>query len=469
MSQAVHPVDEVLPAPKLAVLGLQHVLVMYAGAVAVPLIIGRALKLPPEEVAILISADLFACGLATLAQCLGFLGVGIRLPVMMGVTFASVGPMVAMGVGNPTLDVPGIGLLGIYGSVIAAGIFSIIVAPFVSRLLPLFPPVVTGTIIMVIGISLMRVGINWAGGGLPFFPQTIDGKSVLVANTAYGQLQGLGIALFVLLVILAFIRFGKGFVANVAVLLGIIAGAVLATVLGIMHFEKVAAAPWFDIVKPFHFGMPTFHLVPIITMCIVMIVVMIESLGMFLALSDMTGKPVDEKALARGLRADGVGTLLGGIFNTFPYTSFSQNVGLVGVTGVRSRWVTVTGGIIMLGLGLLPKMAALVEAVPQVVLGGAGLVMFGMVAATGARILAGVDFKTNRNNLFIVAISVGFGMIPLVSPNFFKALPHELHPLLESGILLCAIVAVVLNVFFNGVRKSSTEEIVAAAKQAEAH
>ncbi|MBP2149154.1 nucleobase:cation symporter-2 family protein [Xanthobacter autotrophicus DSM 597] len=463
MSQAVHPVDEVLPTPKLAALGLQHVLVMYAGAVAVPLIIGRALKLPPEQVAFLISADLFACGLATLAQCLGILGVGIRLPVMMGVTFASVGPMLSMA------NDPSIGILGIYGSVIAAGIFGIIVAPFISRLLPLFPPVVTGTIIMVIGISLMRVGINWAGGGIPFFTQTIDGKVVQIANPNYGQLQGLGIALFVLLVILAFIRFGKGFVANVAVLLGIVAGAVLASALGLMHFEKVAAAPWFDVILPFHFGMPTFHLVPIITMCIVMIVVMIESLGMFLALSDMTGKPVDEKALARGLRADGVGTLLGGIFNTFPYTSFSQNVGLVGVTGVRSRWVTVTGGVIMLALGLLPKMAALVEAVPQVVLGGAGLVMFGMVAATGARILTGVDFKTNRNNLFIVAIAVGFGMIPLVSPNFFKALPHELHPLLESGILLCAIVAVVLNVFFNGVKKSSTEEIVAAAKQAEAH
>ncbi|QRG09119.1 purine permease [Xanthobacter dioxanivorans] len=463
MSEAVHPVDEILPVPKLAILGLQHVLVMYAGAVAVPLIIGRALKLPPEQVAFLISADLFACGLATLAQCLGFLGVGIRLPVMMGVTFASVGPMVAMG------QDPQIGLLGIYGSVIAAGIFGIVVAPFVSRLLPLFPPVVTGTIILIIGISLMRVGINWAGGGLPFFTQTINGQSVQVANPNYGQLQGLGIALFVLLVILGLIRWGQGFLANVAVLLGIIAGAVLASALGLMHFDKVAAASWFDVIVPFHFGMPTFHLVPIVTMCIVMVVVMIESTGMFLALSDITGKPVDQKALTRGLRADGVGTLIGGIFNTFPYTSFSQNVGLVGITGVRSRWVTVTGGLIMLGLGLLPKMAALVEAVPQVVLGGAGLVMFGMVAATGARILTGVDFRTNRFNLFIVAVSVGFGMIPLVSPNFFKNLPHELHPLLESGILLCAIVAVLMNVFFNGVKQASTDEIVAAAKQAEAH
>ncbi|MDU6671436.1 MAG: solute carrier family 23 protein, partial [Bradyrhizobium sp.] len=161
--------------------------------------------------------------------------------------------------------------------------------------------------------------------------------------------------------------------------------------------------------------------------------------------------------------ADGVGTLLGGLFNTFPYTSFSQNVGLVSVTGVRTRWVTVTGGVIMLLLGLLPKMAALVEAVPQVVLGGAGLVMFGMVAATGARILAAVDFKTNRFNLFIVAISVGFGLIPLAAPGFFHNLPKDLQPLLESGILLCTLVAVLLNAFFNGLGSSKAAETDAAA------
>ena len=457
MSSEIHPVDEVLPVPRLLALGLQHVLVMYAGAVAVPLIVGRALKLPPEDVAFLISADLFACGLATLVQCVGFPGVGIRLPVMMGVTFASVSPMLSMAAS------PEIGLLGIYGSVIAAGLFGILVAPFVSRLLPLFPPVVTGTIILVIGISLMRVGINWAGGGLPTLTKVVDGVPGAFPNPAYGQLQGLGISAFVLLFVLGLIKWGSGFVENVAVLLGIVAGALLASILGVMHFDKVIAAPWADIVIPLRFGVPQFHLVPIITMCIVMIVVMIESLGMFLALSEITGKAVDRDALSRGLRADGVGTLLGGIFNTFPYTSFSQNVGLVGVTGVRSRWVTVTGGCIMLLLGLLPKLAALVEAVPLVVLGGAGLVMFGMVAATGARILTAVDFKTNRHNLFVVAISIGFGMIPLAAPGFFKNLPHDLQPLLESGILLCAVVAVLLNAFFNGIGGGKAAEVDAAA------
>jgi uric acid transporter len=394
-------------------------------------------------------------------QCIGFPGVGIRLPVMMGVTFASVGPMLSMAMA------PEIGLLGIFGSVIAAGIFGIIAAPFISRLLPLFPPVVTGTIILVIGISLMRVGINWAGGGQPTMTRVVDGVAGSFPNPNYAQLQGLAIAAFVLVLILALLKYTTGFVRNVSVLLGIVGGCILSAMLGLMHFDKVGSADWVGIVLPFHFGVPTFHLIPIITMCIVMIVVMIESLGMFLALGEMTGRKIDQDDLTKGLRADGVGTFLGGIFNTFPYTSFSQNVGLVGVTGVRSRWVTVVGGVIMLVLGLLPKMAALVEAVPQVVLGGAGLVMFGMVAATGARILAAVDFKSSPNNLFVVAVSVGFGMIPLVSPTFFKNLPHDLHPLLESGILLSAIVAVLLNYFFNGVvslEEARAEAIAAAAK-----
>ncbi|WP_264048122.1 nucleobase:cation symporter-2 family protein [Methylobacterium flocculans] len=419
-----------VPPAALGLLGLQHVLVMYAGAVAVPLIVGRALKLPPEQVAMLVSADLFACGLATLIQSWGLPGIGIRMPVMMGVTFAAVTPMIAMGTS------PDLGLTGIYGAVIVAGLFALFAAPLVGRLLPLFPPVVTGTVILVIGISLMRVGVNWAAGG--------------VGNPQYGAPLYLGIALFVLLVILALTRYTRGFVASASVLIGIVAGMAAAGAFGLVDLSRVAAAPWFDVVRPFAFGMPTFDLVASLTLCLVMVVVMIESTGMFLALAEITGETVDEPRLVRGLRADGLGTALGGIFNTFPYTSFSQNIGLVGVTGVRSRWVTVIGGFIMLGLGLIPKLAALVEAVPPCVLGGAGLVMFGMVAATGARILGAVDFAGNRNNLFIVAVSVGFGLIPLVAPNFFRQMPDALHPLLESGILLAALSALALNLFFNG-------------------
>ncbi len=225
----------------------------------------------------------------------------------------------------------------------------------------------------------------------------------------------------------------------------------------------MAEAPWFALIYPFQFGIPKFEIVSIITMCIVMIVVMIESAGMFLALGDITGRTIDRAAMSRGLRTDGLGTLIGGIFNTFPYTSFSQNVGLVGVTGVKSRFVCVAGGIIMLIMGLVPKLGALVESVPLFVLGGAGIVMFGMVAATGIRILSDVDYKTSRNNLYVVAISIGFGMIPLVAPTFFDKLPKELSPILHSGILLTAISAVVLNLYFNGI--VSQAEAQAAAKR----
>ncbi len=495
----VHPVDEVLPVPRLAALGLQHVLVMYAGAVAVPLIVGRALKLTPEQVALLISADLFCCGLVTLIQSLGMSRwFGIKLPVMMGVTFASVGPMVAMANQVPGPD----GARAIFGAIIGAGILSILIAPVMGRLLRYFPPVVTGTIIAVIGISLMRVGIGWAMGGPAPLAQSVDvpklvamvdgakataaaaaasvapgasapvmklpGPIPMLDNLNYGALDNMAIAAFVLVVILLITRYSRGFLANISVLLGIVAGCVLAVALGKMGFDKVGKAHWFDVVTPFAFGVPTFDIVMVLTMTLVMIVVMIESLGMFLALSDITGKPIDQTELSAGLRTDGLGTLIGGLFNTFPYTSFSQNVGLVGVTGVRSRWVCVSAGIIMVVLGMLPKMAALVESVPQFVLGGAGLVMFGMVAATGIRILANVDFKNNRHNLYIVAIAIGAGMIPLVAPRWSQQMPHALHPLLESGILLTAVAAVALNLYFNG-SKGGAADAIEAAKLAEAH
>jgi NCS2 family nucleobase:cation symporter-2 len=289
-----------------------------------------------------------------------------------------------------------------------------------------------------------------------------------VPNPKYADLSGVGIAALVLASILLIAKYGKGFISNISVLLGIVVGGAVSVALGFMNFDKVAKAAWFDLVLPFGIATPVFDPVLILTMTLVMIVVMIESTGMFLALGEMTDRTIDQAALTRGLRTDGLGTLIGGIFNTFPYTSFSQNVGLVAVTGVKSRFVCVAGGVILIVLGLLPKMAALVESLPTVVLGGAGLVMFGMVTATGIRILAGVDFKGNRNNAFVVAVSIGVGMIPLVAPNFKQWMPHGLHPLIESGILLTSLAALLLNLYFNGA-KGGAEEAVAAAKQADAH
>jgi len=425
-----HPVDERLPLARLGALGLQHVLVMYAGAIAVPLIVGRALKLPPEQVSMLISADLFCCGIVTLIQSLGLTSwFGIRLPVMMGVTFAAVGPMVAIANAVPGVD----GARAIFGAGIGAGFVALLIAPLMSRLLRFFPPVVTGTIILIIGVTLMRVGVGWAMGGPESTAQTVDtvqlaamvdaarastahaaaalppgagapplklaGPVPMTPNPNYGALDHLGIATFVLVVILCLVRFCRGFLANISVLLGIVAGCVVTFAMGEMSFAKVGKAAWLQLVTPLAFGAPTFDLVMIVTFAVVMIVVMIESAGMFLALSELTGKDLDRKQLAAGLRTDGLGTLIGGLLNTFPHTSFSQNVGLVAVTGVKSRWVCVAGGGIMIVLGMLPKMAALVEAIPQFVLGGAGLVMFGMVAAAGIRILTRVDFRNNRYNL----------------------------------------------------------------------
>lgn len=482
----IHPVDEILPAPKLFTLGFQHVLVMYAGAIAVPLIVGRALNLPPEEVAFLISADLFVCGIVSIIQSLGATQYfGIKLPVMMGVTFASVGPMVAVATSLPGHE----GARALFGAIIAAGIIGIFIAPFISRMLRFFPPVVTGTLILTIGISLMPIGINWIFGLQvgPTAPKIVDPEAAAwleaaraagevpasvtlaptVQNPLYAAGQNIMIAILVLGTILLVSKFARGFLSNIAVLVGIVVGGVVAAMLGMMNFDKVGAAEWFAVIKPFHFGMPTFDPIMIATMVLVMLVTLIESTGMFLALSDICKKPMEQKSLAAGLRADGLGTVIGGIFNTFPYTSFSQNVGLVGVTGIRSRFVCVAGGVIMIVLGLIPKMGALVESLPTTVLGGAGLVMFGMVAATGVRILSRVDFANNRHNLFIVAISVGMGMIPLVAPNFNQWMPHAIHPLIHSGILLAAIMAVLLNWLYNGAAHVDEEELRAAGHVAD--
>lgn len=460
-SPGVHPVDQMLPSGKLFALGLQHVLVMYAGAVAVPLIVGAALKLPKEQIALLINADLFCCGVVTIIQAFGVGPFGIRLPVMMGVTFASLSPMLAMA------GTPGVGITGIFGAVIAAGIFGILFAPVVSRCLPLFPPVVTGTIITVIGVSLMRVAINWAAGGQPMLRDAASGQ--MVPNPGYGAIENLAIALVVLVTILLITKYLRGFLANVAVLLGIVVGFLAAYAMGKVSFAGTDEAAWAALIYPFQFGAPTFEPVAVATMCLVMIVVMIESLGMFLALGELTGKQLAQSDLNRGLRTDGLGTLIGGVFNTFPYTSFSQNVGLVGITGVRSRWVCVMGGVILVAFGLFPKMAHVVASIPQFVLGGAGIVMFGMVAATGVRILMSARLRENRHNPYIVAISLGFGMIPLVADRFFVQLPKVLSPLLHSGILLAAIVAVLLNVYFNGLKGDAAEGAKAAAREAEAH
>ncbi|MER6459265.1 nucleobase:cation symporter-2 family protein [Streptomyces sp. NPDC001228] len=423
----VHPVDEVPPARQLAAFGVQHVLAMYAGAVAVPLIVGGAMKLPPAGLAYLITADLLVCGVATLIQCVGFWRFGVRLPIMQGCTFAAVSPMVLIGT-------TGGGLPAIYGSVIVAGLAIMLLAPVFGKLLRFFPPVVTGTVILIIGISLLPVAGNWAAGG--------------AGSEDFGEPRNLALAGFVLAVVVAVQRFAPVYLARTAVLTGIVVGLAVAVPFGFTDFGGVGDADWVGISTPFHFGTPTFRASAIVAMLVVALVTMTETTGDLIAVGEMTGRRAEPRSLSDGLRADGLSTVLGGVFNTFPYTAYAQNVGLVGMTRVRSRWVVAAAGVILVLLGLLPKLGAVVAAVPAPVLGGAGLVMFGTVAASGLRTLATVDFEGNHN-LTVVAVSVAAGILPVGVPTVYEKFPDWFQTVMNSGISAGCLTAIVLNLLFN--------------------
>lgn len=432
-----HPVDAVPPAGALGALALQHVLTMYAGAITVPLIVASALKLPPEHAAYLVSADLFACGLVTLLQCLGAGPFGIRLPIMMGVTFVGVMPAIAIA------GQPGLGLQGVYGAAIAAGLIIIPLVPFVGRLRSVLTPTVTGTAMLLIGLSLMGVAIDWAAGG----QDAVD----------YGSPANLLLAGITVATILLVTRFAASFLQNCAILIGMAVGYALAIALGIVDFAAVGTAPALQLVTPFHFGLPIFDLAAIASMVIVLLITLVESSGMLMMLGDAVGRPVSTRDLSRGLRADGMGAVIGGLFNSFPYTSYAQNIALVSMTGVRSRFVCVGAAAILLGLALFPKLSALVAAMPPSVLGGAALVLFGMVAASGIRSLATTGLDSSRENVMIVAVSLGVGLIPTMSDRFFAEAPVVLAPFLHSGVLLGIVTAIALNLLLRPSKAAARE------------
>jgi len=426
--------DERIPAPRLLVLAVQHVLTMYAGAVTVPLVVSSALHLGTDQTAYLVSSDLVACGLVTLVQCIGLFGVGVRLPVMMGVTFVSVGPSIAIA-SNPSLGLP-----GIFGATIVSGLIGLVIASRFSRFSSLFAPVVTGTAMLLIGVSLMGVAVNWVSGG---------------ASGAPSDLWGMSIAIVVILTILAITRLAKGMIANTAVLIGIVTGFIIAAISGRVNFAAVGHAGWFSLVAPLHFGMPKFDLMAAVSMTLVMLITMVESTGMLFALGRIVERPLTQADLARGLRADAMGAMIGGFFNSLPYTSYAQNVGIVAMTGVRSRFVCAGAGVILIALGALPKLSFLVTAVPPPVLGGAALVMFGMVAATGVQTLGQSDLS-HRKNLYVVALSLGVGLIPVVSPRFFDGLPAAAASFLHNGVVIGVLTAIGLNLALNRRRASDT-------------
>lgn len=447
LTTALDPIEEKMPLPKLMALGLQHVLVMYAGAVAVPLIIGGALGLSKSQIAMLVSADLFCCGIVTMIQTLGVWKFGARLPIVMGIGFTAVPPIIAIG------TTPELGITGVFGAVIASGIFTVIAAQFFSKWVRFFPPVVTGTVMLVIGISLMRVGVTWAAGGQP----TIKGPDGPIPNPAYGEPFGLAVAAIVLVTILLVTRFGRGFVANLGVLIGIGLGFAISIVTGRVNFGGIRDADWVNIVTPFAFGWPVFNLWGTVALSAVMVVMMIEATGQFLAVGDMANQKITEDRLARGLRTDGIGNIIGGIFNTFTYTSYTQNVGLLQITGVLSRYVVAAAGAMLILLGCLPKVAYISASIPSYVVGGAAIVMFGMVSATGVKILGRADFVKNKRNIYIVAVSLALSMVPLVAPGIFDRLPQFIEQMFHSGILVGTFSALLLNMLFNGIPKRGSD------------
>ncbi|MEK4292592.1 nucleobase:cation symporter-2 family protein [Paenibacillus sp. FSL R5-0914] len=412
-----------LSKQKVFTLGLQHVLAMYAGAVIVPLIVGGALKLNGTQMAYLIAADLFTCGLATLLQIMGTKYFGSRLPVILGCTFTAVGPIIAIASTH--------NLATAYGAIIISGLFVVLAAPLYGKLLKFFPTIVTGSVVTIIGLSLIPVAMNNVAGG--------------EGSADFGQPRNLLLALITLLVILAVNRFATGFLRSISVLVGLVVGTAIAYGMGIVNFSTVGDASWVSIAQPFYFGWPEFSLTAIFTMIIVNIVSMVESTGVYFAVGKVIDQKVEQKQIVNGLRSEGVAIMLGGIFNAFPYTAFSQNVGLISLSRIKTRNVIFAAGGIMIVLGILPKLAALTTIVPNAVLGGAMIVMFGSVAVSGISILSDVDLRKD-GNLLIAACSIAVGLGSATLPAMFAELPEFARMLLQNGIVSGSLTAIVLNI-----------------------
>nr|WP_298798301.1 nucleobase:cation symporter-2 family protein [uncultured Acetobacter sp.] len=444
-TEPVHPVDQILPWWELAIYGFQHVLTFYAAAVIVPILLASALGLSHDMLEHLIEADLFTCGIASFIQAVGIGKIGVRLPLLQGVTFVAVMPMIAIGVSAGG----GVeGLHQIFGSVIVAGIFSYFVAPYFSRLIRFFPPVVTGSVILVIGLALLPVAANdiVAGRGTNAMQNPVE-----LRNVAYG--------LGTLFCILAIQKFFRGFLGTIAVLIGLVCATLVAWILGDAHFADVGAAPLLTISQPFYFGMPTFHAVPILSLIIVMIISMLETTGDVFATGAIVKKPISSDDIASAIRADGLATFIGGVFNSFPYTCFAENVGLVRLTQVKSRWVVASAAVIMMLLGCIPKLAAIMASVPLPVLGGAALAMFAAVAVVGIQTLAQVDFE-NQNNMIIVGTSIGLGMLATAQPHIADNFPSWAQIIFGSGITLGSMAAMGLHLVFNHFMPATTHGVV---------
>ncbi|HLS08379.1 nucleobase:cation symporter-2 family protein [Lentibacillus sp.] len=411
---------------KTAALSFQHLLAMYAGAILVPLIVGEALGLTSEQLTYLVAIDILMCGVATILQVIRNRFFGIGLPVVLGCTFTAVGPMIAIG-GE-------FGITAIYGAIIVSGLVVLLISRFFGKLVRFFPPIVTGTVVTIIGITLIPTAINNMGGG--------EGAA------DFGSAANLSLAFGTLLFIIMIYRFTKGFTQSISILIGLTVGTIAATFMGKVDFSAVEEASLFHMVHPFYFGMPTFEWSAIITMILVAMVSLIESTGVYFALGDLTDRKLQEKDLSKGYRAEGLAILLGAFFNAFPYTAFSQNVGMMQMTGVKSVRVILVTGLMLVTLGFIPKIAAVTTIIPSAVLGGAMIAMFGMVISQGIKMLSGV-ISESAGNAMIVACSVGMGMGVTVVPELFTQFPSSIQILTSNGIVAGSVTAIVLNIVFN--------------------
>ncbi|MHA8263316.1 nucleobase:cation symporter-2 family protein [Lactobacillaceae bacterium Melli_B3] len=416
---------------KNAVLGFQHLLTMYSGDVIVPLLIGTALHFNAAQMTYLISTDIFMCGVATLLQLKRTPLTGIGLPVVLGCAFQYIAPLKE--IGNQ------FGVSVMYGSVIGAGIFIFLIAGLFAKLKKFFPPVVTGSLITIIGFSLIPVAVQDIGGGDVNAPSFGNGTHLLIG-------------LATLLIVLLLNAFGKGFVKSISVLIGMLGGTAIAGAMGLVSLDTIGQASWLRFPTPFYFGVPHFEWSSIVTVSLVALTTMIESTGVFFALGDIVERKVTSDDLKRGYRAEGLAAIIGGIFNTFPYSTFSENVGVVQISGIKSRKPIYYSAFFLLLLGLLPKAAAIVLIMPNYVLGGAMVAMFGMVGVQGIRVLQKVDFKDN-DNLLIVAVSVGLGLGVTFYPQILNSLPTTARVILANGVVMTSLSAVILNILFNFSKK----------------
>ncbi|QIO04592.1 nucleobase:cation symporter-2 family protein [Acinetobacter shaoyimingii] len=425
--KTISPEHEYLGAGKSAAYGLQHVLTMYGGIIAPPLIVGTAAGLNAVEIGLLIAAALFVGGLATILQTIGVKYIGAQLPLVQGVSFAGVATMVA-------IVTTGGGLQAVYGAVIVASLIGFFLAPYFSKIIRFFPPVVTGSVITIIGLSLLPVAVRWMMGGNKTAPD-------------WGSIENIGLALVTLAIVIALNLSRHAAIRRLSILLAIVIGTILAFVAGFGDFSKVAQGNWFQVPHFFAFGMPTFEVTAIISMLIVTLVIMTETTADIIAVGEIVETDVDSNRISNGLRADMLSSAVAPIFGSFMQSAFAQNVGLVAITGIKSRFVVAAGGMILVVLGLLPIMGRFIAAIPVPVLGGAGLVLFGTVAASGIRTLAKIDYNDQRN-LIIVATSIAAGMIPIIDHSFYADFPKWVQVLFHSGISSTCLMAILLNFIF---------------------